>query len=168
MNNDAEQRADEMIHKLRKLKGFCPMTPQEADAAFDASPAVPMSAEEISNIVAFVTSAADLVRRPASPVVRTADTLTKVDPDTKASDSTAADVSQASGEPTFQVGDLVSPRANPAVLLPIIEVIRGGVEARYRVFENNAKVTYYESQLQLAAAPRDAVDDDEAGRRQPL
>lgn len=155
MNHDAEQRADEIIHKLRKLKGFCPMTPQEADAAFDAAPAVPMSAEEISNIAAFVTTAADRIRQAASSAARPADTLRNVDIDTKVSESTAADGSHPSGEPTFQVGDLVSPRANPAVLLPIIEVIRGGVEPRYRVFENNAKVTYYESQLQAAAAPRD-------------
>jgi ATP-dependent helicase HepA len=58
----------------------------------------------------------------------------------------------------FRVGDLVALRSNPATLLPIIEVILGGCECRYRVFHNNAKTTYYESQLQ---APADAAD----GRR---
>jgi len=58
-------------------------------------------------------------------------------------------------EPTYKVGDLVSPRSKPGVLLPVMEVIPGGAEQRYRVFENNAKVTYYESQLQAAPVPSD-------------
>jgi superfamily II DNA or RNA helicase len=60
-----------------------------------------------------------------------------------------------SNGPQFKVGDLVSPRSKPGVLLPVLEVILGGVEPRYRVFENNAKATYYESQLQATAQPQD-------------
>lgn len=56
MSHDAEKRAEEMLHKLRKLKGFCPMTPEEADAAYDAAPADPISDEDIDSIVEFVTS----------------------------------------------------------------------------------------------------------------
>lgn len=48
----------------------------------------------------------------------------------------------------FKVGDLVTLRSNPAALMPIIEVMPGGTECRYRVFQNNAKTMYYESQLQ--------------------
>jgi SNF2 family DNA or RNA helicase len=55
-------------------------------------------------------------------------------------------------EPQFKVGDLVSLKANPGVLLPIMEVLLGGNEPRYRVFEKNAKATYYESQLQAASS----------------
>src|SRR3569832_2134271 len=33
-------------------------------------------------------------------------------------------------------------------MLPVIEVIVGGGERRYRVFHNNAKATYIESQIQ--------------------
>ncbi|MGD0088297.1 MAG: helicase-related protein [Planctomycetota bacterium] len=55
----------------------------------------------------------------------------------------------------FSVGDLVALRSNPATILPVIEVIPGGGECRYRVFQNNAKATYYESQLQ---APSGAAD----------
>lgn len=55
----------------------------------------------------------------------------------------------------FQVGDLVALRSNPKTMLPVIEVITGGVENRYRVFENNAKATYYESQLQAGAVSTD-------------
>ena len=69
---------------------------------------------------------------------------------------TAGDPSQpGSLEPTYKVGDLVSPRAKPGVLLPVMAVIPGGAEQSYRVFENNAKVTYYESQLQAASVPSD-------------
>jgi SNF2 family DNA or RNA helicase len=58
-----------------------------------------------------------------------------------------------STEPKFKVGDLVSARSNPGILLPVIEVIPGGAEQRYRVFENIVKVTYYESQLQATTVP---------------
>jgi ATP-dependent helicase HepA len=56
----------------------------------------------------------------------------------------------------FGVGDLVTLRSNPAMTLPVIEVISGAGETRYRVFENGAKATYYESQLE-AIAPADAL-----------
>lgn len=52
----------------------------------------------------------------------------------------------------FRVGDLVALRSNQSVILPVIEVIPGGGECRYRVFQNNNKATYYESQLQAPAA----------------
>ena len=51
----------------------------------------------------------------------------------------------------FEVGDLVALRSTPKILLPVMEVIAGGAECRYRVFQNNVKTTYYESQLQAAA-----------------
>ena len=40
----------------------------------------------------------------------------------------------------FQVGDLVALRSNPTTILPVIEVILGSGECRYRVFQNN--ITY--------------------------
>lgn len=49
---------------------------------------------------------------------------------------------------SFQVGDLVVLRSNPATVMAVIEIIPGGAECRYRVFQDNKKVTYYESQLQ--------------------
>jgi ATP-dependent helicase HepA len=47
----------------------------------------------------------------------------------------------------FKVGDLVALRSNPAVVMPVIEVLPGSPECRYRVFHNNTKETFYESQL---------------------
>jgi len=67
-------------------------------------------------------------------------------------------VSAATSPPTselhslFRVGDLVSLRSNPKLVLPVIEIVLGGPECRYRVFQNNAKAIYFESQL-LAPAP---------------
>ena len=55
----------------------------------------------------------------------------------------------------FRVGDLVALRSNPATIFPVIEVIPGGGECRYRVFQNNAKFTYYESQLQTSTGTSD-------------
>jgi hypothetical protein len=47
----------------------------------------------------------------------------------------------------FKVGDVVALRSSPKTLLPIIEVIPGGAEIRYQVFQNNARATYYERQF---------------------
>ena len=56
MNSDAEKRAEEMLNKLRKLKGLAPMTPEEADTAYDAAPAEPIPRDKIRSIVESVTS----------------------------------------------------------------------------------------------------------------
>ncbi|WP_281806408.1 DEAD/DEAH box helicase [Methylocystis echinoides] len=56
----------------------------------------------------------------------------------------------------FKVGDVVALRSSPSTILPVIEVIPGGAEHRYRVFQNNARATYYESQLQAALASDEA------------
>lgn len=56
----------------------------------------------------------------------------------------------------FKVGELVALRSAPNMLAPVLEVVQGGTECRYRVFQNNAIATYYESQLQAAAL---AVDE---------
>ena len=56
----------------------------------------------------------------------------------------------------FAVGDLVTLRSNPSVVMPVIEVLDTSIDERsYRVFHNNAKATYFESQLQAMAAPAD-------------
>lgn len=56
----------------------------------------------------------------------------------------------------FKVGDLVALRSSALTLLPVIEVISGGAECRYCVFQNNARATYYESQLQAAPISSEA------------
>jgi superfamily II DNA or RNA helicase len=56
----------------------------------------------------------------------------------------------------FKVGDLVALRSSPMTLVPVIEVIPGGSEYRYCVFQNSAKATYYESQLQAAPVSSEA------------
>lgn len=58
-----------------------------------------------------------------------------------------------SSRPLFKVGDVVSLRSDPSILLPIIELITAGAERRYKVFQNNSRATYYESQLQPATVP---------------
>ena len=72
-----------------------------------------------------------------------------------AGEDTAVNVPSPSFVSMFRVGDLVALRSDPNILLPVMEVIPGAAECRYRVFQKNAKATYYESQLQAAAAPGD-------------
>jgi len=68
----------------------------------------------------------------------------------------------------FKAGDVVALRSDKSILLPIIEVVPGGSECRYHVFQNNAKATYYESQLQavsLATDQRPALGAEEIKAR---
>jgi ERCC4-related helicase len=52
----------------------------------------------------------------------------------------------------FAIGNLVSLRSNPTIIVPIIDVLEAiSGERRYRVFQNNTKIIYYESQLQALA-----------------
>lgn len=61
---------------------------------------------------------------------------------------------QAAMEPThlFKVGDVVALRSDKSIKIPVLEVITGGPEVRYSVFQDGARATYYESQLQAIAA----------------
>ena len=51
----------------------------------------------------------------------------------------------------FNVGDVISLRSDKSVKLPILEVITGGPEVRYSVFQDGTKAIFYESQLQAGA-----------------
>jgi superfamily II DNA or RNA helicase/uncharacterized protein YuzE len=55
--------------------------------------------------------------------------------------------------PIFNVGEVVILRSDPTVFLPIIEVLPGGVQYRYRVFQSNGRAIYYESQLERTVTP---------------
>ncbi|MHA1748402.1 MAG: helicase-related protein [Promethearchaeota archaeon] len=62
--------------------------------------------------------------------------------------------SRHSQKAKFKVGDVVALKTNPNLLLPIIEVITGESEYRYRVLEDNSFKIYYESQLVEASLPQ--------------
>lgn len=51
-----EKQLQELIGKLRKLKGLCPMSDEEADVAFDAAPEDSMSEDEIQAVTEAVVS----------------------------------------------------------------------------------------------------------------
>ena len=51
MNSDADRFWGEIAPQYRKLKGLCPMTYEEADAAFDDAPEISMSDDEVQEIV---------------------------------------------------------------------------------------------------------------------
>lgn len=53
---------------------------------------------------------------------------------------------------TYKVGDLVGLKSDPTIVFPVLEVVTGGGETRYRVFEQGQKRTYYESQLHAVAS----------------
>ncbi len=64
------------------------------------------------------------------------------------SNATALKADVDSNKPKFERGDLVSLRSNTEIKCPILEVIPGYGECRYKVFQDSRTVTYYESQLQ--------------------
>jgi len=58
-------------------------------------------------------------------------------------------VAQGDARALFAIGQLVCLRSNPASMMPVIEVLESKAgERRYKVFQNNAMATYYESQIQ--------------------
>lgn len=60
-----------------------------------------------------------------------------------------ASASAAKSRALFAAGNLVTLRSNPAIVMPILEIIEGSTgEPSYRVFHNNSVATFYESQLQ--------------------
>ena len=61
MNSDADKDWERAIGKFRRKEGFSPLSPEEAQAAYAAAPAVPLSAARISDIVRFVTGAQEPV-----------------------------------------------------------------------------------------------------------
>ena len=72
------------------------------------------------------------------------------------------EATDAPSEPTpekpthlFNVGELVTLRSDSSVKVPVLEVVFGGPEIRYRVFQDGAKATYYESQLQAMGGSDD-------------
>ncbi len=65
MNSDADKAWERAIGKLRRKKGFSPLTPEEAEAAYEAAPAVPLSAARISDIVKFATGAQQPAKSPS-------------------------------------------------------------------------------------------------------
>ena len=50
-------------------------------------------------------------------------------------------------EHLFAVGEVVTLRSDMSVRLPILQVVLGGAEPRYRVFQDGKYATFYESQL---------------------
>ena len=56
MSDDADKFWDQVAGKLRKVKGLCPLSPEEAEAAFHAAPEIPLSPGEVDSIVDAVTS----------------------------------------------------------------------------------------------------------------
>jgi HTH-type transcriptional regulator/antitoxin HigA len=65
MNLDADKAWERAIGKLRRKKGFSPLRTEEAEAAYDVAPAVPISAARISEIVKFVTDAQGIAKSPS-------------------------------------------------------------------------------------------------------
>ena len=51
MRTQQHYRWNEIAGKLRKKKGFCPLTPEEAEAAYNAAPDVPLTEDRIALIV---------------------------------------------------------------------------------------------------------------------
>ena len=93
---------------------------------------------------------------------------TAVSPVTAAVAEGQGDVAIKADRHLFNAGDLVALRSDPTARLPILEVIPGGAEVRYRIFQNGAKATFYESQLQAVAddgAAADLIATDELNAR---
>lgn len=56
MSDDSDKRFLKRLHQLRKIKGFGSMSRQDADAAYDAAPALPLPPEKVDALLSFVTA----------------------------------------------------------------------------------------------------------------
>lgn len=56
MTSEADRFWNDIAPKYRTLRGLCPMTPEEADAEYDNTPAIPLSESEIQTLVDAATS----------------------------------------------------------------------------------------------------------------
>ena len=68
----------------------------------------------------------------------------------------------------FKLGDLVTLRSDTSIRMPVIEVITGGTEVRYKVFHENLITCYYERQLQKPEADTATTTMDVATLRSYL
>ncbi|TXH14939.1 MAG: helicase [Gammaproteobacteria bacterium] len=92
------------------------------------------------------TAAMSAMGHPSSSNVEPRETSTHASA-TQALDEVEEEKAQAE-QSLFKVGDLVALRSAPTLLMPVIEMMLGGAETRYRVFQNGTKAVFYESQLQ--------------------
>jgi hypothetical protein len=56
MSSEADKLWEDLAGKLRKKQGFCPLTPEEATAAYNDAPEEQISEERIQEIVESATS----------------------------------------------------------------------------------------------------------------
>jgi hypothetical protein len=56
MSSDADKFWEDVAGKLRKKKGLCPLTPEEAERAYNEAPEIPLSPELINSMVESITS----------------------------------------------------------------------------------------------------------------
>ncbi len=74
MSSDADRLLKEDLERLRRQKGHCPLTPEEAEAELRAAPDNPLSDAEINSILDQVTSG-ELTECPLSPELDWAGTI---------------------------------------------------------------------------------------------
>ena len=55
MSEDPDRLWDRLAPKYRKYKGLCPMTPEEAESAYDAAPDSPLPAGKIRSMIERIT-----------------------------------------------------------------------------------------------------------------
>ena len=117
------------------------VAPSESIAAVEAAK---------TDALASMATVRGIVASPSKPAVGTSD------PADEESRQSGGSRSSERPETMFQVGDLAALRSDPATVVPIIKVVPDGIECRYLVFQDNKKVTYYESQLQHLVETKEA------------
>ncbi|MEI6781419.1 MAG: helicase-related protein, partial [Verrucomicrobiota bacterium] len=106
--------------------------------------------------VSKAAAVAEMAKLPGAATSHPAKTKGDMQPSAPSPKPAAGDTPAVTAPPSlFQLGDIVALRSNPTDSLPVVEVIPGGGERRYRVFQHGIKITYYESQLQAAASVAD-------------
>ena len=126
---------------------------RDADTLFRVLVMLDAGQESISAVEAAKTDAlSEMTGAPDATGSSTTPKTTSAAPFEASSDGNSdANGSQRSAT-MFNVGELVALRSDPETAMPVLGVVPGATETRYRVFQDNRQATYYESQLQPLAS----------------
>jgi hypothetical protein len=67
MSEDPDRLWERLAPKYQKYKGLCPMTPEEAEAAYDAAPSMPLPSRTIREMVERITRDAEVADEVDEP-----------------------------------------------------------------------------------------------------
>lgn len=112
MSNDADKFWEDYSKDLRRKKGYCPLTPEEAQKELDSLPDRPLTEEEIEEIEDLVDSVTSGGTRTWTPTPEFGDFE---DVDTESIEEDVLQLNKNAGEGDGETDDLLRKRRHDAL-----------------------------------------------------